>query len=67
MLFVKFDQLFLMVFFWGGGVGLKSLFSYLNLNYVFVLIFREVSVRVFFSTMLKSKKKQQQQLSFFVE
>ena len=62
MLFVKFDQLFLMVFL----AGLKSLFSYLNLNYVFVLIFREVSVRVFFSTMLKSKKKQQQ-LSFFVE
>ena len=62
MLFIKFDQLFLMVFL----AGLKSLFSYLNLNYVFVLIFREVSVRVFFSTMLKSKKKQQQ-LSFFVE
>ena len=53
MLFIKFDQLFLMVFL----AGLKSLFSYLNLNYVFVLIFREVSVRVFFSTMLKSKKK----------
>ena len=67
MLFVKFDQLFLMVFFLGGGVGLKSLFSYLNLNYVFVLIFREVSVRVFFSTMLKRKKKNKQQLSFFVE
>ena len=63
MLFIKFDQLFLMVFL----AGLKSLFSYLNLNYVFVLIFREVSVRVFFSTMLKSKKKKQQQLSFFVE
>ena len=62
MLFIKFDQLFLMVFL----AGLRSLFSYLNLNYVFVLIFREVSVRVFFSTMLKSKKKQQQ-LSFFVE
>ena len=62
MLFIKFDQLFLMVFL----AGLKSLFSYLNLNYVFVLIFREVSVRVFFSTMLKSKKKKQQ-LSFFVE
>ena len=53
MLFIKFDQLFLMVFL----AGLKSLFSYLNLNYVFVLIFREVSVRVFFSTMLKNKKK----------
>ena len=62
MLFIKFDQLFLMVFL----AGLRSLFSYLNLNYVFVLIFREVSVRVFFSTMLKSKKKKQQ-LSFFVE
>ena len=62
MLFIKFDQLFLMVFL----AGLKSLFSYLNLNYVFVLIFREVSVRVFFSTMLKSKKKKKQ-LSFFVE
>ena len=63
MLFIKFDQLFLMVFL----AGLKSLFSYLNLNYVFVLIFREVSVRVFFSTMLKSKRKNKQQLSFFVE
>ena len=62
MLFIKFDQLFLMVFL----AGLKSLFSYLNLNYVFVLIYREVSVRVFFSTMLKSKKKKKQ-LIFFVE
>lgn len=49
--FIKFDQLFL-VLCW----GLKSLFSYLNLNYILVLIFRKVSVRVFSSTMLEKKK-----------
>ena len=66
MLFIMFDQLFL-VLFW----VLKSLFSYVNRNYVLVLIFRKFSVRVFSSTMLEKKKKkhqqQQQQLSFFVE